>query len=57
MRSRVGEHVTAEEALAAGGRDAVYYLCGANRMVDALKAGLAGLQVRHEKWGDYDLSF
>lgn len=57
VRFRVGEHVTPEEALAAGGPDAVYYLCGANRMVEALKKGLEGRQVRHEKWGDYDLSF
>jgi ferredoxin-NADP reductase len=57
VTAKAGAHVTAQEALAAGGDEAVYYLCGANKMVQALQQGLAGRQVRQEKWGDYDLKF
>jgi ferredoxin-NADP reductase len=57
ITAKAGEHVTPQEALAAGGDEAVYYLCGANKMVQALQQGLAGRQVRQEKWGDYDLKF
>lgn len=57
IKAKAGEHVTPQEALSAGGDDAVYYLCGANKMVQAMKQGLSGRQVRHEQWGDYDLKF
>lgn len=51
---------SAEEIIAAGGADgnAVYYLCGPNKMVQELREGLqaGGVpadSVRTEKWGDY----
>jgi ferredoxin-NADP reductase len=60
VKERAGEHVTAAEAFAAGGREAVYYLCGSNELVESLRTGLKALgaaKVRHEKWGEYDLKF
>ena len=51
---------TADAVIAAGGRDtnAVYYLCGPNKMVQELREGLIAkgvpsANVRTEKWGDY----
>ncbi|MDE2143794.1 MAG: FAD-dependent oxidoreductase, partial [Elusimicrobia bacterium] len=51
---------TPEKIVAAGGADpdAVYYLCGPNKMVQELRDGLQTLgvhaeRVRTEKWGDY----
>lgn len=51
---------TPEAVLDAAGRDpgAVYYLCGPNKMVAQLRAGLQALgvapaRIRTEKWGNY----
>jgi ferredoxin-NADP reductase len=51
---------TADAVIAAGGTDpnAVYYLCGPNKMVQELREGLRSKDVpaehvRTEKWGDY----
>ncbi len=54
----VGRWSAADVAAIAGDPEAVYYLCGPNKMVAELRDGLlarsvAPERVRAEKWGDY----
>ena len=58
-RAEGGARWTAESVFAAAAdKQAVYYICGPNKMVQELRDGLQLLgvpaeQVRTEKWGDY----
>jgi ferredoxin-NADP reductase len=57
-RGPVGRWTAADVRAIAGDVDAVYYLCGPNKMVTDLREGLqaAGVppeKIRTEKWGDY----